>query len=127
MLRIEDRLYYYVWSPGSTSRSDFSPKRFDKNGANLDRVEFFRKLGIKKQENFFKREYLLNTLKMYYTVKNDHPEFLKDYKKYVVEYKKYLSDFIRDNNMICKMEKIVYKLFMLNPFFAESLYNKYLK
>ena len=65
MVRIEDKLYHYVWTQNSTSRSDFSPKRFDKNGANLDRVEFFKKIGIKSQENFFKRLYLLNALKMF--------------------------------------------------------------
>ena len=127
IIRTDTTFYYYVWTEGSISRSAFSPKRFDKNGANLDRVEFFKSKGIKKQENFFKRLYLLNTLKMYYEVKNEHPEFLKDYKKHILEYKKNLKDFIRENETICNMEKVIYNLFSINPKFAEGLYNKYLK
>lgn len=125
--RIEEKLYYYVWTEGSISRSDFSPKRFDKNGANLDRVEFFKKIGIKSQEDYFKREYLLNTLKMYYLVKNAHPQFMKDFQKYILEYRKNIKRFIKHNDKMCKMEKIIYYAFAISPKITEKLYNKYLK
>ena len=127
IVRIDEKLYYYVWTAGSISRSDFSPKRFDKNGANLDRVEFFKKRGIKKQEDFFKREYLLNTLKMYYLVKNEHPEHLGAFNKCMAEYRRHLREFIKGNNQICNMEKLIYNAFLISPKLAERLYNKHLK
>lgn len=127
IVRVEQKLYYYVWSQNSTSRSDFSVKRFDKNGANLDRIEFFKKLGIKNQESFFKRQYLLNTLKMYYGVKNEYPKFLNDFKKYISEYRRYVWRFIKNNDKICKIEKIIYSIFAISPKMAEKLYDRYLK
>ena len=127
VVRIEVPLYYYVWTAGSISRSEFSAKRFDKNGANIDRVKFFEKKGIKKQAAYFKREYLLNTLQMYYKVKNEYPEFLCDYKKCLSEYKTYLREFVKDNDDICNMEKLIYNLFSVSPMLAERLYNKFLK
>lgn len=127
MVRIENKLYYYVWSPNSTSRSEFSIKRFDKNGANIDRVKFFEKKGIKNQADYFKREYLLNTLQMYYKVKNEYPEFLCDYKKCLSEYKTYLREFVKDNDDICNIEKLIYNVFSVSPMLAERLYNKFLK
>ena len=126
VVRIEEKLYYYVWTQGSISRSAFSPKRFDKNGANLDRVEFFKIRGIKRQEDFFKREYLLNILKMYYFVKNEHPELLKDYKPYISEYKAHASDFMKGNTRICNMERLIYNAFLISPKLTEKLYDKYL-
>lgn len=126
MVRIEKKLYYYVWSPNSTSRSKFSPRRFDKNGANIDRIEFFEERGIKNQADYFKREYLLDTLKMYYLVKNEHPEFLRAYKPYLDKYKKRLRNCLNNNTYICNMEKLIYNIFAFYPDMAKHLYKKYL-
>ena len=34
---------------------------------------------------------------------------------------------MKDNDQICNMEKVIYKLFSVSPKLAEGLYNKYLK
>lgn len=126
MFRIKTPLYYYVWSQGSTSRSDFSAKRFHKNGCNLDRVKFFKERKMNSQVYYFERLYLIEVLKMYYNVKNNYPEFLGDYKPYLKEYKKNLKSFLSCNNRICRMERVIFRIFAVSPKLAEKLYNKYL-
>lgn len=126
MFRVKTPLYYYVLSQGSTSRSAFSAKRFHKNGSNLDRVMFFKERNVKSQVYYFERLYLIEVLKMYYTVKNNHPEFMNAYKPYLKEYKKNLKSFLQGNNKICRMENVIFRIFALSPKLAEKLYNKYL-
>lgn len=120
IVKSNEKLYYWRETPGSVTRSGFTPKSFAYIEVSRFQAEFFRQRSS-SQAKYCIKEYLYKVLKYYYRVREQRPELMKEYKPYLKQYRRLFPCYIRAQGL-CFRERLAYTLFLFCPEIAKKFY-----
>ncbi len=115
------KLYHWRVTPGSVTRSGFTPKQFAFIQVCNSNIEFFKIRKMKEQANFFKKEMLHRTLQYYYKIPENGEEFYEAFRPYMKNYRKKFLEYWFARGM-CIRERLAYLIFLFSPLNARKLY-----